>query len=97
MTKRKRRNHTAEFKAKVALKALKEEQTLVELFQRFDIHQNLIMKWKRELLDRAQEIFAEKGSETQADVKELHAKIGQLTMVNDFLSGALGRIAGPER
>lgn len=96
MTKRKRRNHSPALKAKVALEALKEERTLVELSQRFDIHQNLIIKWKRELLDRAQEIFTDgKGHETEVDVKELHAKIGQLTIENDFLSGALGRIAAP--
>jgi transposase-like protein len=96
MTKRTRRNHTAAFKAKVALEALKEEQTLVELSQRFGIHQNLITKWKKQLLDNAQEVFADgKSRETEVDVKQLHAKIGELTMVNDFLSGALGRIGDP--
>lgn len=96
MTKRPRRNHTAAFKAKVALEALKGEQTLVELSQRFQVHQNLITKWKKQLLDNAQEVFADgRSQETQADVKELHAKIGELTMVNDFLSTALGRIADP--
>ncbi len=96
MTKRPRRNHTAAFKAKVALEALKGEQTLVELSQRFQVHQNLITKWKKQLLEHAQEVFTEgQSQEGQADVKELHAKIGELTMVNDFLSGALGRIEGP--
>ncbi|MDI6817237.1 MAG: IS3 family transposase [Actinomycetota bacterium] len=89
MTKRTRRNHTATFKAKVALEALKGEQTLVELSQRFGIHQNLITKWKKQLLDNAQELFADGARhEGQVDVKELHAKIGELTMVNDFLSGS---------
>jgi len=96
MTKRTRRNHTAVFKAKVALEALKGEQTLVELSQRFQVHQNLITKWKKELLDRAQELFAVgKQLDTEVDVKGLHAKIGELTMVNDFLSVALGRIGDP--
>jgi transposase len=96
MTKRPRRNHSAAFKAKVALEALKEEQTLVELSQRFGIHQNLIAKWKKQLLDHAQEVFADgKRQDGEVDVKELHAKIGELTMVNDFLSVALGRIGDP--
>jgi transposase len=96
MARRPRRNHAPAFKAKVALEALKEEQTLVELSQRFEIHQNLIVKWKKELLEHAQEIFADsKSQETQVNVKDLHAKIGELTLENDFLSLALGRIEGP--
>ncbi|MCL6471979.1 MAG: IS3 family transposase [Firmicutes bacterium] len=98
MTKRPRRNHTAAFKAKVALEALKGEQTLVELSQRFQVHQNLITKWKKQLLDNAQEVFADgRSQETQADVKELHAKIGELTMVNDFLFNSARAHSRPER
>jgi transposase len=95
MSKRTRRNHGSEFKAKVALEALKGEQTLTELSQRFQVHQNQITQWKKELLERAGEIF-EKGKQvsTQPDIKELHAKIGQLAVENDFLSSALGRIGG---
>ena len=94
MTKRTRRNHGAVFKAKVALEAIKEEQTLVELGQRFQVHPNQITEWKKQLLERASEIF-DKGKKPQGpDMKELHAKIGQLTMENDFLSVALGRIDG---
>ncbi len=95
MAKRPRRNHSALFKAKVALEAIKGEQTVVELAERFQVHPNLIAEWKKQLLDRASEVFDKgKSSGKETDVKELHAKIGQLTMENDFLSGALGRIEG---
>lgn len=93
MSKRPRRNHAPAFKAKVALDALKGEQTLVELSQRYQVHPNQITEWKRQLLDHAAEVFSkERKGEQGPSVKELHAKIGQLSMENDFLSGALGRI-----
>jgi transposase len=95
MTKRPRRNHGAAFKAKVALEAIKEEQTLVELGTRFQVHPNQIAEWKKQLLERAPEIFDKEKKSKEPDVKELHAKIGQLAMENDFLSVALGRIEGP--
>jgi transposase-like protein len=96
MSKRPRRNHGAAFKAKVALEAIKGEKTIVELAERFQVHPNQITEWKRQLLERAEEVFSrEKKTETGTDVKELHAKIGQLAMENDFLSVALGRIAEP--
>jgi transposase len=95
MTKRPRRNHGAVFKAKVALEALKGEQTLVELAARFQVHPNQITEWKKQLLDRAPEIFDKEKKSSEPDIKELHAKIGQLAMENDFLSIALGRIDGP--
>jgi transposase len=95
MTKRTRRNHAPAFKAKVALAAVKGEKTLAELAQHFDVHPNQITAWKAQLVDGAAEVF---GSESKAglaaptvDVKTLHAKIGELTLTNDFLSGALGR------
>lgn len=94
MTKRPRRNHTAAFKAKVALEAMKGDQTLVELSERFQIHPNLITEWKKVLLERASEVFDKGKPSREPDVKELHAKIGQLAMENDFLSVALGRIDG---
>ena len=95
MTRRPRRNFKPAFKAKVALEAIKGEETLVELAQRFDVHPNQITKWKKQLLDRAQELFGNGDKpEEGPSAKELHAKIGELTMENDFLSVALGRIDG---
>ena len=94
MTKRPRRNHGAVFKAKVALEAIKGEQTLVELSERFQVHPNQIAEWKKQLLERAAEVFDREKKPMGPDVKELHAKIGQLAMENDFLSIALGRIDG---
>jgi transposase-like protein len=97
MSKRSRRNHSAVFKAKVALAALKGEQTVVELAERFAVHPNQVTHWKAQLLEHAAEVFAgERGVAGEAvNVKELHAKIGQLALENDFLSGALGRLPGP--
>ena len=94
MAKRPRRNHGAAFKAKVALEAIKGEQTLVELSERFEIHPNQITEWKKLLMERAPEIFDKGKPSREPDVRELHAKIGQLAMENDFLSVALGRIHG---
>jgi transposase-like protein len=94
MTKRPRRNHGAVFKAKVALEAIKEEQTLVELAARFQVHPNQIGEWKKQLLERAPEIFDKEKKSKEPDIKELHAKIGRLAMENDFLAVALGRIDG---
>jgi transposase len=93
MTRRPRRNHTAAFKAKVALAAIKGEKTLSELAQEFDVHANQITQWKMQLLEGAIGVFggeAKAESATAAvDLKSLHAKIGELTLENDFLEGAL--------
>ncbi len=95
MTKRARRNHSPAFKAKVALAALKGEKTLAELAQQFDVHANQITQWKAQLLGGAAGIFgseAKAGSAAPAvDLKSLHAKIGELTLENDFLEGALSK------
>lgn len=96
MSKRPRRNHGATFKAKVALEAIKSEQTLTVLAERFQVHPNQITEWKKQLIKRSEEVFAkDKKTDKGQGIKELHAKIGQLTMENDFLSVALGRIAEP--
>jgi len=94
MTRRIRRNHTAAFKAKVALAAVKGEKTLAQLAQLFDVHPNQITAWKAQLLEGASEVFGSGQPRAEAasvDVKTLHAKIGELTLENDFLSGALGK------
>ena len=95
MTKRTRRTHSPAFKAKVALAALKGEKTLAELAQQFDVHPNQITTWKAQLTDGAAGVFgadaAGSASAPAVDVKTLHAKIGALTLENDFLSGALGK------
>ena len=96
MAKRPRRNHGAVFKAKVALEAIKGDQTLIELAERFEVHPNQITKWKKQLLQRAEEVFAkERKTEEGPSIKEFQAKIGQIAMENDFLATALGRIAEP--
>jgi transposase len=95
MTKRTRRNHAPGFKAKVALAALKGEKTLAELAQLYDVHANQITSWKAQLAEGAAGLFggAPAGSEPapSVDLKSLHAKIGELTLENDFLSGALSK------
>jgi transposase-like protein len=91
---RKRRNHSPKFKAKVALTAIKGDETLSEIARRFDINANLIVKWKKQLLENSEEVFASgKGlaPDRETEIKELQAKIGEITMVNDFLSRALDR------
>lgn len=91
MPRRPRRNHSPAFKAKVALAALKGEKTLAELATQFDVHANMIKTWRDQLFEGAAGVFGdEKPPETPpVDVKALHAKIGELTLTNDFLSGAL--------
>ena len=89
MARRKRRNHSPAFKAQVALAAMKGDKTLAELAQQYDIHPNQITDWKTQLLERAVKVFDGPKPEAEPDLKALHAKIGQLTLENDFLEGAL--------
>jgi transposase-like protein len=91
---RKRRNHSPDFKARVALAAIKGDETLSELSRRFEINSNLVVKWKKQLLENSAEVFASGNGmapDREAEIKDLQAKIGEITMVNDFLSKALGR------
>ena len=93
MARRPRRNHSPVLKAKVALAALTGEHTLAELAQKFDVHPNQITEWKRQLQEQAADVFDKWGkSEPTVDLKALHAKIGQLTLENDFLESALTRV-----
>jgi transposase len=92
MSRRPRRNHAPGFKAKVALAAIKGDRTLAELAEQFDVHPNQITTWKAQLENGAADIFNPNGTATAqptVDVKSLHAKIGELTLENDFLEGAL--------
>ena len=91
MPRRPRRNHTPVFKSKVALAAIKGDKTVAELSQQFDVHANQITQWKTQLLDRAGVVFEGSGypAAPPIDIKALHAKIGELTLENDFLEGAL--------
>ena len=95
MAKTTRRTHSPAFKAKVALAAIKGEKTLAELAQQYDVHPNQVTAWKAQLAEGAAGVFGSDGAGTQAlpgvDLKVLHAKIGELTLENDFLSGALGK------
>lgn len=93
MTRRARRTHSPSFKAKVAFAAIRGERTLAELAKQFDVHPNQITAWKAQLQQGAAAVFGGDRSTTGAvvDLKELHAKIGELTLQNDFLSGALSK------
>ena len=93
MQRRPRRNHTPTFKAKVALAAIKGDRTLAQLAEQFDVHPNQITSWKAQLKGGAVDVFGLGNGAAQpaVDVKSLHAKIGELTLENDFLEGALGK------
>ena len=94
MGRRPRRNHSPAFKAKVAVAAIRGEKTLIELAQDFDVHPNQIKQWRDQLLEGATGVFGEAPKadpEPSIDVKTLHAKIGELTLENDFWSGAVGK------
>ncbi len=93
MPKRKRRNHSPAFKAKVALAAVRGDRTLADLAEQFDVHPNQIQDWKKKLVSSAEQVFGAgvvAAEHTEREVQALHAKIGQLLMEKDFLSKALG-------
>jgi len=94
MARRPRRNHSPAFKAKVVVAAIKGEKTLIELAQDFDVHPNQIKQWRDQLLEGATSVFgavAALQAEPAIDAATLHAKIGELALGRDFLSGALGK------
>ncbi len=87
MTKRKRRNHSPVFRAKVALAALRGERTLADLAEQFEVHPNQIQDWKKKLVADAEHVFgagAVEAEHSAQETQQLHAKIGQLTMEKDF-------------
>ena len=94
MSRRARRNHSPAFKAKVALSAIRGEKTLAELAKLHDVHANQINDWKNQLLERAASVFGGEAPNARpaVDLQELHAKIGQLALENDFLAGALDKV-----
>jgi transposase len=95
MARRTRRTHAPAFKAKMALAAIKGEKTLAELAPHYHVHRNQITAWKGQLVEAAAEVFGSSGATAESapavDVKAFHAKIGDLTLENDFLSGALSK------
>jgi transposase len=95
MSRRPRRKHLPAFKAKVALAAIKGERTLAQLAEQFDVHPNQIAAWKGQLEGSAAGVFGADScpapAAPAADIKALHAKIGELTLENDFLEGALSK------
>ena len=94
MSRRPRRNHSPAFKAKVAIAAVKGERTIAQIAEQFDVHPNQVTSWKAQLEGGAADVFGSASGSTALaapaiDVKSLHAKIGELTLENDFLEGAL--------
>ena len=92
---RKRRRFTAEFKKRVALEALRERDTVQAIASRYEVHPNQVSAWKRQAVDSLDEVFSGVGSKGDADreatIRDLHAKIGELTVERDFFLRGLGR------
>ncbi len=95
MSKANRKRYSGEFKAKVAREALKEGAAIVEIAARYGIHPNQVGEWKKQAIEGLAGVFSGKASRTEAaneaQVKELHAKIGQLTVERGFLAKAFAR------
>jgi transposase len=95
MSSTRRRRYSAEFKAKVALEAIRGEQTVNELAARYELHPNMIANWKRQAIDNMAAAFSgasvRSSNSNDDQIKDLHAKIGQLTVERDFLAKAFGR------
>ena len=95
---KKRKTHSADFKAKVALEAIREELTLAELSKKYEVHPNQISTWKRAAIENMATAFAKKGDDLNtidaAEVDKLHSKIGQLVVERDFLANASHQLLG---
>jgi transposase len=98
---RKRKQYSAQFKAKVAIEAIRGQKTTAELASQYEIHPTMINTWKRDLLDKASELF-DSGkttnhvqAETQAQIDELYRQIGQLTVERDFLAKRSAQLGLP--
>ena len=92
MARRKRRNHSPEFKVKVAIATVQGDKTLAELAQQYDVHPNQITDWKAQLLERLAAVFGEMTAKAPSpDIQTMQAKIGELTLDNDFLEKALNK------
>jgi transposase-like protein len=93
---KKRRNHKPSFKAKVALAAIRSDKTISEIASQYGLHVNQVSSWKQIALDNLESLFAGNHSafddDAERKIKELHAKIGELTVERDFLDNALNRI-----
>jgi transposase-like protein len=94
--RRPRRNHSAKFKAQVALEAIRGEKTIAQIAAHHEVHPTQVTSWKNEALEKLSGIFG--GESVDRDererIRELHAKIGELTVERDFLEGALGKFPG---
>lgn len=94
--KQRRRKFDTAFKAKVAIEALRERETLSGLAVKYDLHPNQISQWKQEFLEKSAQVFDQKrstsGSEPEVDVSKLYAKIGELQMERDFLKKSLNKL-----
>ncbi len=97
-----RKKHGTEFKAKVALEAIRGEQTIQEIAQKYEVHPNQVTQWKRQLLDNATSAFEKSGKKSQADKEiemkedQLFSQIGRLKIENDFLKKKYRQLYGKE-
>lgn len=92
MNKGKRTNHSPAFKAKVAFAAIRGEKTLTELAELYNVHPNMIGKWKKEMIEKGEQVFNSHNSESSSkeEVDELYKKIGKLNVQLDFLKSRSG-------
>ena len=94
--RRPRRNHSAKFKAQVALEAIRGEKTVAQIAAHHQVHPTQVTSWKNQALQSLAGVFGGEGSasDDKERIRDLHAKIGELTVERDFLEGALGKFPG---